>query len=182
MTLTLIIATIGRPTLVRTLQSVKDQPMRDGDVVLVVGRGAFIEETARQFGAQFLDCPPGGHLGSEERIAAFPHVTTSHLAFLDDDDIWAAGAREAIASGQQATPSNPMLYRMQYADGRRLWRDKAVRRANVGTPMMVLPNQREKFGQWSGSRFNDFDFLNSMHWTPKEIVWRPEVLALVRPV
>lgn len=181
MTLTLIIATIGRPTLSRTLQSVVDQPMREGDVILVVGQGPSIADQAAAFGAQFLDCPPGGHFGSEERMAAFPQVRTTHLAFLDDDDVWAPGARAAIAAGQVATPLQPMLFRMQYANGRTLWRDRAVRKANIGTPMIVLPNQPEKFGQWSASRFNDYDFLASMAWRSREIVWRSEVIAMVRP-
>lgn len=181
MTLTVIIPTIGRPTLERTLDSVASQPLLDGDAVIVVGRGESIQAMAARYGYRFLECPPGGHGGAEERMKAIPLVTTTHIGFLDDDDVWVPGARETIRQAQLTTPTRPMVFRMRYPSGRELWKDKVVRRGNVGTPMIVVPNQPQYLGKWPSQRMNDYYFLSSMKWKPSDIVWRPDVLAVIRP-
>ncbi len=181
MTLSVIVATLGRPKLERTLQSVAGQ-LVDGDALMVVGHGAAIQESAARFGARFVSCAPGGHGGAEERQVAMPKATTTHLAFLDDDDMWVPEARARILKAQTETPTRPIIFKMRYPSGRELWNDKAVRRGNVGTPMIVVPNDQKKLGRWPSQRMNDFYFLSSMKWRTNEIVWRPDVLALIRPI
>lgn len=181
MSLGIIVPTIGRPSLVRTLTSITTQPLEADDVIMVVGQGPAIAATAAEWGAVFLTCPPGRHGGAEERMVALRQATTTHLAFLDDDDAWVPGARARIHVAIAATPDRPLIFRMQYSNGRTLWRDPVVRCGNVGTPMIVVPNVRTKLGVWPSRRKNDFYFLSSLHWPAREIVWHTDVIAHIGP-
>ena len=128
--LTILVPTIGRPSLARTLRSLANQPLDPDDEVLVIGEGAPVR---------------------------------------------------ALAAAIADTPTRPSLFRMRYPDGRTLWADPVLRCGNVGTAMMLLPNDPTKLGRWTTRYEGDFDFLASMTWAVADIAWRPIVIAEVQP-
>jgi len=179
--LTILVPTIGRLSLARTLRSLANQPLDPDDEVLVIGEGAPVRALAARFGYQHVACARGRHWGCEERTLGLARARRPYLAFLDDDDAWTPGARAALAAAIADTPTRPSLFRMRYPDGRTLWADPVLRCGNVGTAMMLLPNDPTKLGRWTTRYEGDFDFLASMTWAVADIAWRPIVIAEVQP-
>ena len=149
-----IVATSGRPTLARALQSLADQPLAPpdavlltaGDEVLVVGAGAAIHDVADTFGYRFLEAGPFGDWGQRERQAAMAHATGTHLVFLDDDDVFLPGAFAAMRRACAAHPGRPLMFKMITIGGSTIWTDPAVRCGNHGGPQFVTPNDPAKLG------------------------------------
>ncbi len=160
-TFTVIVPTMGRATLVRTLQSLAPQLERD-DELLVLRRHA-----------------PWGNAARNEAIA---RATRTHLWFMDDDDMAADGALDAIRAGVAEQPDRVHVFKMRYSDGRTIWNDPVVRVGNVSTVMLVVPNEPGRVAQW-GTRYEaDHDFLaQTLTLRREEPVWHEEIVALVRP-
>jgi hypothetical protein len=166
--------------LTRALASIRAQ-RQAGDVTLVVG-GPHCQTTALAMGCDFLEAPPGGDWGGQERNAALAQpLTTDYVAFLDDDDIAAPGARQAIASALTDHPGSPLIGRMAYASGLVLWQSTELTCGNVGSPMFVVPADPARLGRWTPRYEGDYDFITSCGWPVDEFFWLRDVLALVRP-
>jgi glycosyltransferase involved in cell wall biosynthesis len=168
-----IVPTIGRPTLTRTLRSIE---ARRGDEILVVGS---VPQTLSDPRPRYFPVVNGGDWGCFERSLAITQAHGTYLAFLDDDDEYVPGARDLMARVMEAAPQRPVLFRMQYPNGFVLWAEPDLRCGNVSTQMILIPNQREKLGEWCGGYTGDFRFLQSMKWDRSAIVWQPEVIARI---
>lgn len=167
-----IVPTIGRQSLAATLRSIVTHP---GDEILVVGnRFRTYDKRVR-----YVDCPPGKDWGAAERNYATPMARGQYLAHIDDDDVYAPGTRDMMEDAIRTTPGRPVLFRMRYPNGITLWQDEVLRCGNVGTPMMLIPNRPTMLGTWGSFVGGDCHFLETMKWKPEEIVWRPEVIALL---
>lgn len=179
MSLSIIVPTVGRPSLAATLASLVSQLDRSagGDEVLVIGGPAGAVEPFVGDVIRHIPCPPGRHWGCEERTLGISQARQSHLAFLDDDDVWVPGARAAIARAIAETPDRPILFRMCFPSGLILWADPVLRCGNVGTPMIVIPNDPIRLGRWTVRYCGDYEFLASMRWAASDIVWCDEVIA-----
>jgi hypothetical protein len=106
-----------------------------------------------------------------------------YLLFMDDDDIFTAGALAVVRAALRQAPGLPHLFRMRYAaDGRVLWQERSLRLGHIGTPMIAIPN-RPQLRQWDPYDGHDYRFVadNLCLWPPDALVWREEVIALVRP-
>ena len=140
-----------------------------------------IRATADAYGGRFLHQMPGGDWGATERNAALDApCSTDYLTFLDDDDCAAPGARQTITAALAGSPGQPAIFRMAGASGV-LWQTPEFRSGNVGTPMFVVPADAKRLGRWTSVYEGDFGFITSCLWPAAEFVWRPEVIALVRP-
>jgi hypothetical protein len=164
-----IVPTIGRPSLANTLASIECWP---GDEILVVGGPPVSDARVRH-----IPCAPGGDWGHSERNFVAPYIRGQYVAHIDDDDCYAPGTRALMADAIYQTPGHPVLFRMQYPNGVTLWRHTLVIHGNVGTPMMLIPNEPDKFGVWGSFDGGDCHFLETMKWQREQIVWRPEVIA-----
>jgi glycosyltransferase involved in cell wall biosynthesis len=176
MKLSIIVPTIGRPSLAATLGSLVGQPL-DGDEVLVIGGPAAAVSPWAQDGVRHLPCRQGKHYGCEERTLGISQARGTHLAFIDDDDAWVPGARAAIGDAVAERPDSLLLFQMRYASGRVLWEKPKVRRGNVSTQMIVVPNDPVRLGRWTWRREGDYDFIRTCHWSPHDTVWVAQVIA-----
>jgi hypothetical protein len=174
--ITFLVPTIGKPSLMQTLRSIETWP---GDELLVVGAVQEQEHTVGDVTFRYVSCPPGGDWGHTERNYATPMARGRYIAHIDDDDKYAPGTRKLMADAIKKTPDRPVLFKMRFPNGLTLWRDEKVYCGNVGTPMMLIPNQPEKLGRWESFVGGDCAFLESCKWSSEEYVWRPEVIALL---
>jgi len=177
MKLSIILPTVGRNTLGRTIESLVRQPLDPDDEVLVIGGPASTVEPMLPSSMTYLPSLPGRNWGCLERTIGLRYATGTHLAFIDDDDTWTPIARSAIRTAMIETPSVPVLFRMRYLDGRELWTKPVLKVGNVSTQMILIPNDPSRLGRWTRRREGDYDFLASMRWSPTDIVWRSEVIA-----
>src|ERR1051326_995747 len=122
-TFTVLIGSIGRPSLRHTLDSVARQRRVPGDQV-IVGFDAFEQSAAdleariefvRSYGEGFQACAydSGYHwLGVEQinhALRTIP-ITGSHVFTLGDDDIFVDGAYDRLRLVCAAAPLRPVLY------------------------------------------------------------------------
>lgn len=158
-TFSIIVPTTGRPSLRTALQSLANQPLMPGDEVIVVGAG---EEQAQSFGYRHLAHAPAGDYGYSERAFGMAAATASHLAFLDDDDVYVPGAFAAMRAEIARNPDRPHLFKMIAPWGETLWRSAGViKPGDFGGAQFVTPNIPEKLGRYSDRYEADYDFIVS---------------------
>jgi GT2 family glycosyltransferase len=178
--LSIVIPTLGRPTLERTLASCSD-----ADEIVVV------HDTVK--GGSTPSLPPnavliegrwgvtGGHAGRQEGIR---RATGTHLAFMDDDDVYTPGAIQMM---RDAACERPVIFRMDHYSHGVLWRDPVVRFGNVSTQMYVVPNEPARLGSWEPHApglpepGGDYTFIAGCVTHMGEPVWREEIISTLRP-
>jgi len=159
--LSIIVASSGRSTLPRTVESIVTQ-MLPGDELLV----------------DVNDDAPWGHTA---RNRLMPRAEGDFLLFIDDDDIYLPGAFEIVRAAVADEPDRVHMFKMRYADGQELWRTQTVECGNVSTQMVVAPNPPGQLGHWGDRYEGDFDFIESSCRQQGEPLWHEDVIALVRP-
>ena len=120
---------------------------------------------------------PTHNFGSAQKIRGMREATGTHLAFMDDDDVYTRAAGAAIRGAVTAQPDRVHVFRMRN-------RDKVysgpVESGKIGTPMFVVP--REPVGTWTGRYGEDIDFISeTMRLRGDEPVFHPEIIASIRP-
>ena len=187
-TLSIIIPTIGRPTLKRTLDSIRAQQLVAGDEVLVVQDGLPEEATRRVFeesglpGRYLVTGERSGNCGHSPRKMAMPLARAQYLAFMDDDDFYTPGAFGAIRRAIERQPGRPLMFRMVRPGwAPTIWQAQVVRLGNVSSVMAVVPNHLEKLGEWGDYRAGDLAFVVTTleKWPVGSLVWSPEIIAVV---
>lgn len=160
-TISFIIPTIGRESLNDTLASIDSWP---GDEVIVIKHN-----------------PPSGNWGNAERQEGMDKATGDYLALIDDDDVYVPEHREIMDNAIKENSNNyPILFKMQYPNGRVLWKKKWVKNGNVGCPMILVPNDKKMLHGWEQDcSWADFQFINRWHWHAKDIIWREEIIVLL---
>lgn len=159
MSLSVLVASSGRPTLIRTIESITPQLLPGDELIVDVN-----------------DDAPWGHAA---RNRMMPRAKGDALLFMDDDDSYMPGALTVVRDAFARTPDRPHIFKMRYANGRELWVDRQVRCGNVSTQMFVALNGM--VGQWGDRYEGDFDFIASTVALQGEPVWHPDVIALIRP-
>lgn len=185
-TLSVIIPTIGRTTLRRTLDSIRGQRLVEGDEVVLVQDGPAEEAARRVFEESGL---PGKYLSLDRRYADFggtprnhgmAHARADYLAFMDDDDVYTPGAFNAIRAAAVRHPGRPMMFRMALAPpAGMIWRDQTLRVGNVSTDMIVVPNQPDRLAPWPSYSCGDLGFVAHTlgFWPDGSLRWEPATIA-----
>lgn len=209
--LSVIIPTIGRRSLSDTLESLAPQ-MQENDRVMVVvddlARYDFCSE-AVNFAREASDpgvawrCLPnhgqGGHYGHPARNAALDLLCELEERpewcwSIDDDDIATFGAVDMIRSAIDSREGAWYVFKMRGGVGSHFPNvtvpalGPQLLRGNVGTPMLVWPLGRSRFGvngEWDGMPAGYFGDFEMSHWLLLEFgepAWREETVAEIRPV
>lgn len=156
-----IIPSINRKTLHRTIESIEP---RQGDEIIVE-----------------FDIPKSGMWGNPQRNKAMARATGDYLAFIDDDDMYAPGARKIMEQAiKENTNNSPILFRIKYPNGQIIWKQKSVVPGNISTQMILVPNKKDMLYHWKdGRNMADFIFVDHWKWPKDQIIWRQEIIALM---
>ncbi len=188
-TFSVIVPTIGRPTLARTLTSLRMQDWIYGDEVILAadGESSFAKRLWRQYKmpGHFIESPiclgSWGH-GMRNALLDQNVASGNFLLALDDDDIFTTKAIATIRKAVVDAPGCPHIFRMRSTEGT-LWSTPELKPRNVGTPMFVFPNHPKRLGRYAMRYGGDLDFAQqtAAFYPPEALVWRPEIIALIRP-
>lgn len=190
----IVIPTKGRPTLERTLLSIR--PHSTPVQVLVVSDGkqpvakAIVKKTRKivTYPLYFLKGPKTKRWGNAQRNLGMEKAQGDWLMFIDDDDIYTPDAFKYIDQAlRQVKKQGPIIFRMLDHNHNRyiLWRKRKVFLSNIGTPMVCLPNNINRLAQWPdiddyGSDAQ-FIFGTLSKWPKKSIKWVEDVIVICRP-
>lgn len=194
-TLTIVVPTIGRPTLETTLDSIARQDLRPGDRVIVAldtyqqPPRPDVAALVARYGFELLLVDGGVHfMGNPQLNAAIACCTTDYCCALGDDDVYVDGAMATIRS--RVKPGRALLFQF-YAppylvagDPRRfvLWADRKLRVANISGCCIVAP--REALVPVSDQQRCevDFDWIRDIvAKTGQKPIWLEQVLIIARP-
>lgn len=126
----------------------------------------------------------GGDHGYTARTVGMQLATSSHLAFLDDDDVFAPGAIETMRSVESNVP---VIFKMDHPTHGVLWREPVLAFGNVGTPMFLVPNDPENFGVWKPyapglpEPGGDFTFIAGCVEKMGGVRWEEAITSWIRP-
>jgi len=163
-TLSLIVPTIGRPSLVRLIGEVLPQLGPD-DELLIVGDGKQPEARKAADGldprVKYSEHGPTRNWGHSQRNWIMPQARGSHILFLDDDDRCAPKAFAEMRAELARRPDHPHLFRSLHPVWGHFWVTKEIRVGNVSTQQIVVPNVPARLGAWGDRYEGDFDFIRS---------------------
>jgi glycosyltransferase involved in cell wall biosynthesis len=203
--LSVIVPTVGRPSLRRTLRSL----LRQGDrlpweAVLVGdthapngGPGTWAHQlpSAQRLAQSdprfvYTECDGGMHAwGHPQRNHGATVARGKYLAWLGDDDIYLPGAFEQLARALYRREDDPrvLLFRWIAPWKQVLWHTAGFlgeEPGHIDAECIVCPNVPAKLGVWRNRYQGDFDFIAETveRWGGlSRVIWQPEVIAQAQP-
>lgn len=185
--LTIIIPTIGRPSLQDTLDSIASQ-IGPFDQVFVVADGTYpesrclVENYGIQYGYFEINDGPHHDWGARARNFGISIAKKAYIAFMDDDDRYLPGAFAFIKNAIHLFPGNPFLFRMIHGKSM-IWTRNELVLGNVSSQMVVVPNDCTKLSRFTDRYEGDFDFIKgtadlySTDYDP--FIWREEIISIL---
>jgi len=195
--LSVIVPTVGRPSLARTLRSLLQQRSALPWELILVGdvHAGTYAETLRGVpgvltgltGVTYVEHDGGLHAwGHPQRNHGATIAIGRYLAWLGDDDLYLPGAFDAIHRAILASPE-PRVHLFRWIAPWRgiLWETPGVlQQDHIDAENVVCPNVPDKLGTWTNRYQGDYDFIAETvaNWGGVErVVWRPEVIAQAQP-
>lgn len=191
--ITIMLPTVGRSTLETTLESICAQQLGPEDRVMLISDGYHSRvDDVHKIYAQRLPIDlcvidgPNNDWGHTPRNLMMPHVRTTHIHHMDDDDIYASpSSLSVMRSHIEQNPGVPHIYRVQFADdGKVIWHTEGqITFGNVTTISFVHPHLKGQYAYWPPRVGGDFEFWRDTqtHYPPNSLIWHPEVLLTARP-
>lgn len=181
--ISVVIPTIGRYSIRRTLESILGQT-RKQDEVVVVGDGPckFKHNFFQDFGPQvrYYELPfRTWDWGGVPRNIGIRHSKNEYIAFMDDDDIYLKKAFNAMHQAIDRHKGRAFLFRMQHRD-KIIWDTQELKVGNVSTQMILMPNNKERIPFWESNYEADFKFISDLadlQPAHAPIMWMPAVIS-----
>lgn len=183
---TVVIPTIGRPTLGRTLDSIPEGV----DVIVVADTFEMDEGTQRMirchalaWGARYYAVDAGRHdTGSPQLAEGYRQAQGNWIMNLGDDDVYEPHAfktiRRAIVND---VTTRPLMFRtvLHPAPHRgnelpvALWATPEITRGRITGQCFLTPNDQSKLGEW----VDDVTFMQQTVERFGSVAWRTEVIS-----
>ena len=175
--------------------------LRAGDELIVAGDttdapldaarelcGRLGAEAPEGAAVRFLAHSPGHHdYGHSQIQHAMAHARGEWLTFSDDDDVWTAGAFDAIrtAAGNLPSPA-PLLFRFRSYHGPTFWLAPGLLgQGLIGGHCAVVPNLPSLLGEWAPHYEGDWSFIEGtlQKWAAVGVgpVFVDRLIAIARP-
>ena len=169
-----IIPSVGRDTLQEAIGSAAW-----ADEVIVVFDAESVPADAPTDVAVFA-CGPSGHWGAEQRCLGVANATGTHLAFIDDDDVYTASAGDAVGRALTARPGRVHIFRMKRGSTSTAGMDVCTTEESVHRCSWSRTTVRQASGPTR--RQGDFDFITStLAKRRRPARFHEEVIAEIRP-
>lgn len=186
--LSIIIPTIGRPTLRRTLESIACQMSKDDEVLLIIDGlnadlGEVIDASRKYWSFRWLNTrEPASCYGHAQRNIGLREATKHYVTFCGDDDVYDQDAFQKIRIAIATNPGRPLIFKVDTWSCGEVWREPVLECGNVDCGGFVVPNDKERLGTFSYRYEGDYDFINgTLRGYPEGPVWRPERIMVCRP-
>ena len=168
-TISVILPTLGRKTIEKTLESIRTQKRLKNDEVLVI-----------------KDDPPHGDWGCWARNEGIRQAKGDLIMFTQDDDEVAPCAFDHIREECRDAMDFVHMFRMWRPDYHDvLWDQQNLDEpGHISDQMVVIPNHdKSKIAEWTPSRYQcDFDFITeTIRRFAGKVVWHTDVIAIVHP-
>lgn len=191
--LTVVVPTIGRDTLPRMLQSVRDQAPASQVELLIVGdtyAGDFARSLAQvpalcaEYDARYLEHDAGAHMvGQAQRQYGMAQARGRWLMFSQDDNEYRPGALPTILAALRAGPRCPHLFRVMTRFGFIVWQqrgDYAV--GMIDADCIAVPNAPARLGRWALEYAGDQAFIaETIDLWRGRVIWQDAVVVSSRP-
>jgi glycosyltransferase involved in cell wall biosynthesis len=180
-TLSIIVPTIGRASLVATIQSF-DYQLGPLDEVIVISDGPNrkVRELVAAVGSRYVYLETAERMwdyGGTPRNIGISMARGKYIGFMDDDDTSLPGALDAIRQGAMELPGIPLIFRMRHQE-KILWETPEIKAGNVSSQMFAVPNIPGKLGHWTARYAGDFDFIvHTIELHGGAVAFREEVIA-----
>jgi hypothetical protein len=185
----LICVTSGRPTLRRAWEGVLREvdPARDEVWLIEDGPGSeFVRSIWNEHplpgGYRTLADGPHGDWGHTPRQSAVAGCRGDLVIHIDDDDVLAEGALDALRRQADAHPGAALIPQMVDAQGLRTWDVPHLEEGRVGTGNFVHPPDIA-LGAFGRARTGDWEFIRRTCQLNPELpcVFVPETTLVLRP-
>jgi glycosyltransferase involved in cell wall biosynthesis len=179
-----VIATPGRRSIFRTLQSIMYQGLQQGDDILVVGDGdheptrVLVKTLGHPF--RYEATKVTRTWGHDQLNHGVKKVGGDVLIYQDDDDIFAPRAFDEIRRLAVHFPNVPILGRVKTPHWGILWQ-KAAPDALLDGHCLVVPNVKEKLGYFTREYTGDQAWIKTCLEKYEEVYWADRVWSLTRP-
>lgn len=195
--ISVILPTLGRPSLEAALASVVPQ-LGENDELIVCedtlradSKNAFrLFDAARN---PDEDLPPDYRLvyasspsdkwgnGYAQRTHGQKRANGTHLAYLDDDNVFLPGALDAM---RDHAADVPVIFRADCPWNGVIWREPKLTYGNVDTGCLLIPNRPHEFGDWVphlNGTGGDFTFAAGCVDRMGGVEWDEAVVCKLRP-
>jgi glycosyltransferase involved in cell wall biosynthesis len=165
--ISIVIPTLGRPSLKHTLDSLTSQISSEDEVIVVHEPADAVTPDickAYPFSLRVIsDATPGlARWGYKARRFGMQLAGRSWIHVIGDDDVYLPNALQAVRGS--LTEPIPVMFRMQrravFNDV--LWSNPELRCGNVAGEMIVFPNAPEKFGVFAECYEGDWFFISGL--------------------
>lgn len=194
--LTIVIATVGRPSLHNTLESLVGQDLWPDDSIVVLNDGCdpLTHDVVSRFSLPinvinvFGPNQDWGHTPRNRflRYELELYPISGYLLHIDDDDAYIPGAIATIRRRICANPNKILVWRQKDPEGNLVWHTPGVLSfANVSTATFSHPVFSTYPSIWTPKVGGDFEFIQALASTmmqndPEPVVWLDEVLVNYR--
>lgn len=191
---TVVIPTLGRETLERTLLSIRCQPtlgLPDPEIIVVFDTFALEDVHAprrtanlcERYGAIYAEHNAGCHdTGSPQLEVGFARARGCYILNCGDDDVYEPWAFPTMRQAIEGEPTRPLMFRTvlhpapQRGDQREsivLWQERRIERGRITGQCFLAPNVPEKLGRW----VDDVTFMAETVEKWGSVGWRTEVIS-----
>lgn len=189
--LDIIIPTVGRDTLERTIGSITTNNgfNTKTDRIYVISDGVLIKnlEKHKEY-LTYKNLGPINDYGASQINLGIMSSSNPYVMFMDDDDVYTENALEIVKNTIYQMPEQYYIFKMAYGSKMSnsvLWKKKEIKYQNVSTQMFCV--HREGLGNippWNGRFGNDYDFISHYgQLNPnKKCIWVDEIIAIYRPL
>lgn len=191
---TVVIPTLGRPSLSDTLASIRCQPtlgLPEPEIIVIFDTHALEDVHAtwrttkicETYGAVYTELDAGRHdTGSPQLALGFSKARGSYILNCGDDDVYEPWAFPTMRQAIEGEPLRPLMFRTvlhpaPQRGGQRdsivLWQEQRIERGRITGQCFLAPNVPDKLGRW----VDDVTFMAETVERWGSVGWRTEVIS-----